>query len=410
MGTALVKFLIEQGAGDRFFLYATDPVRKPERLCEPYQPCVFIPWSSPENLMKAVRPDCVIFAGPYPEQELYLHMAMRYASHCLTLGQMTDMLKRFIETNPAEGTGSVLIPDCGLAPGLLNCLAADFALSGEYTSVTIECGGLPMDPYKGGVLHYGLSFHPAGLLQEYQDIAWIKENGEVKSLYPLQNKEPGRKRNIREFELPLSSLPVEESPWYHLVDEKTVRVQNLEARMTADGTSVMPWDKRFSRVDDITYWTIRYAGHYEWFEQAYEKGAFEEPEFLEALERLPEAIPDIVFFRVSAKGAEKTRDYEGAFCADALLQAFPTLAMSSLPVYSAMQISTCFPAALTALALLGFEPSCVRENHITWHGKPVEEILTNGGCVPMYDVIHGGRVLEWMGATDHIIFTRTYEE
>jgi len=78
----------------------------------------------------------------------------------------------------AKEAGVTLIPDCGLAPGLVNILAVG-AIDGleAVKSVEIRVGGLPQKPHPP--LDYQIVFSPHGLLNEYMEPATVIQNGKV---------------------------------------------------------------------------------------------------------------------------------------------------------------------------------------------------------------------------------------
>ncbi|MEA1871605.1 MAG: saccharopine dehydrogenase NADP-binding domain-containing protein, partial [Candidatus Bipolaricaulota bacterium] len=78
----------------------------------------------------------------------------------------------------AKGEGVTVIPDCGLAPGLVNILTAAAIEDLETVDrVTIRVGGLPQHPHPP--LDYQIVFSPHGLLNEYMEPATILRDGEI---------------------------------------------------------------------------------------------------------------------------------------------------------------------------------------------------------------------------------------
>ncbi|MCC6741970.1 MAG: saccharopine dehydrogenase NADP-binding domain-containing protein [Planctomycetia bacterium] len=161
--------------------------------------------------------------------------AMDARVHFCDLGGNTEVVERELALHPeASKHGLSLIPDCGLAPGLGNTLAA---LAVEQfdaeISVHVRCGGLPQDPKPP--LSYMLVFSIHGLINEYTGEAECLRNGKIV-----------RVPTIAEFE------PIEMGG----------KLGTLQCATTSGGTSTAP--KTFAgRVKDYDYKTIRYPGHWD---------------------------------------------------------------------------------------------------------------------------------------------------
>jgi len=78
----------------------------------------------------------------------------------------------------------VIVPDCGLAPGMVSIMVADGVSQFEKTtSIKIRVGGLPQAPR--GPLQYQMVFSAEGLLNEYWEPCVILENGKRKIVNPM---------------------------------------------------------------------------------------------------------------------------------------------------------------------------------------------------------------------------------
>jgi len=98
----------------------------------------------------------------------------------------------------AKARGSVLIPGCGVAPGLSNILVAEGARSMDVAEEGhIYVGGLPQKPEPP--LSYRLVFSVRGLIREYLT-ARVVRDGEVRSVDPF-----GEVRRVR-FRRPIGEL------------------------------------------------------------------------------------------------------------------------------------------------------------------------------------------------------------
>jgi lysine 6-dehydrogenase len=222
----------------------------------------------------------------------------------------------------AVDAGVMVVPDCGLAPGLANVLAEDLIASSAgdiVDSIQIRVGALPREPV--GALGYQLAFSPAGLINEYAESCEIIEDGEYTIVEPLTRFEK-----------------VEWEGW-----------GPLEAFSTAGGTSTLPM-RHIGKVRSLEYKTLRYPGHGIVFRALLEMGMFDEPirtigtaavsprnVLLDALDRtMPRGAPDVVLVRVwRDQNGERTTlqiadtDRDG-FSALARTTAFPTTALADL--------------------------------------------------------------------------------
>ena len=76
----------------------------------------------------------------------------------------------------AKAAGVSIIPDCGLAPGMVSVLAMHGAAKFDEThEIHIRVGGLPQDPQPP--LNYQLVFSVEGLINEYIETARVIRNG-----------------------------------------------------------------------------------------------------------------------------------------------------------------------------------------------------------------------------------------
>lgn len=126
-----------------------------------------------------------------------------------------------------------VIPDCGIAPGTANVLAARAINAMKCDSVNIVCGGLPQS--RDLPLGYRVVFSVQGLTNEYTGNCVEIRNGRIVEVPAFTEKE--------ELELP--------SP-----------VGRCEAFLTSGGTSTGPWSF-LGKVGRYGYKTVRYNGHYD---------------------------------------------------------------------------------------------------------------------------------------------------
>ena len=142
----------------------------------------------------------------------------------------------------AKAAGINIIPDCGLAPGMVSVLAMHGA--GEFDQLDalhIRVGGLPQHPQPP--LDYQLVFSVEGLINEYIEVARVIRDGkivEVESMTELES-------------LAFNGFPP------------------LEAFQTSGGTSTLP-DSFLGKIKELDYKTIRYAGHCDKFKAMIDLG------------------------------------------------------------------------------------------------------------------------------------------
>lgn len=142
----------------------------------------------------------------------------------------------------ARAAGVSIIPDCGLAPGMVSVLAMHGAARfEEVDEIHIRVGGLPQDPQPP--LDYQLVFSVEGLINEYIEVARVIRDARIQTVESMTE---------------LESLSFEGFP-------------PLEAFQTSGGTSTLP-DSFLGRIRELDYKTIRYAGHCDKFKAVIDLG------------------------------------------------------------------------------------------------------------------------------------------
>ncbi|HEY7684905.1 MAG TPA: saccharopine dehydrogenase C-terminal domain-containing protein [Gemmatimonadales bacterium] len=132
----------------------------------------------------------------------------------------------------AKARNVSVIPDCGLAPGMVNVIAAEgLRRVGDAESVKVYVGGLPRHPEPP--LNYQIVYSLEGALDYYTTPSWVLRDGK-----------PTRVDALSELESLSFPPPVGE----------------LEAFHTGGGISTMPWAYE-GRVRTMEYKTLRYPGH-----------------------------------------------------------------------------------------------------------------------------------------------------
>ncbi len=142
----------------------------------------------------------------------------------------------------AKEAGINIIPDCGLAPGMVSVLAMHGAKHfDEVEEIHIRVGGLPQQPKT--LLQYQLVFSVEGLINEYIEVARVIRDGKITEVESMTE---------------IESLEFEGFP-------------PLEAFQTSGGTSTLP-DTFLGKIKELDYKTIRYAGHCEKFKTMIDLG------------------------------------------------------------------------------------------------------------------------------------------
>jgi len=224
----------------------------------------------------------------------------------------------------ARKRGINIIPDCGLAPGMVAVIVAHgVARLDKVDEIHIRVGGLPQKPRPP--LDYQLVFAVEGLLNEYIEPARAIRNGKVVVIPSMTELES------LEFPAPFA---------------------RLEAFQTSGGTSTMV-DTFLGRVKELDYKTIRYPGHCVKFKTMLDlglsssdpitvDGASVKPRrvFGELLvKHLPHDEPDVVLVRVEVVGQGKRLTYDIIDYQD------------EKTGLSAMMRTTAFPASIVALMM-----------------------------------------------------------
>ncbi|HUP47915.1 MAG TPA: saccharopine dehydrogenase C-terminal domain-containing protein, partial [Thermoanaerobaculia bacterium] len=224
----------------------------------------------------------------------------------------------------ARRKGVSIIPDCGLAPGMVAMLATHGAARFEtLEEIHIRVGGLPQKPQPP--LDYQLVFSVEGLINEYVEKARVIRDGEIREVESMTEVE------AIDFPEPFGIL---------------------EAFQTSGGTSTLP-DTFHGRVKELDYKTIRYPGHCEKFKTMIDLGLCSSEviavdgvavaprrllgELL--LRNLPAGGPDLVLVRVEITGGGRRLRYD-------IIDRY-----DEATGLSAMMRTTAFPASIVALMM-----------------------------------------------------------
>lgn len=200
-------------------------------ICHPAQ----VNALDPNNLCKFLEGvDVVLSCVPYWMHPKIAKVAIESETGMVDLGGNTEISMQTLEMDEqAREAGVTLVPDTGLAPGLVNNLGMYFLENmDEVETIRLYCGVLPQHPKPP--FNYKLTFNIEGLVAEYEDQAVTLTDGDIRLVPTLQE---------------LEKLHVDE-------------LGEMEAFTTSGGTSTAPYTFR-GKVRNYAYKTIRFPGHCE---------------------------------------------------------------------------------------------------------------------------------------------------
>ncbi|MBA3405861.1 MAG: saccharopine dehydrogenase NADP-binding domain-containing protein [Gemmatimonadaceae bacterium] len=233
--------------------------------------------------------DAVMSAIPYYFNLDLAKSAAEAGVHFCDLGGNTDIVfeQKRLDAQARE-KNITIVPDCGLAPGMVNILSEHgIRQMDTVDEVKIFVGGLPQNPEPP--LNYQIVYSLEGVLDYYTTLSWIIRNGEREQVKALSEVEPVM------FDAP---------------------VGELEAFHTAGGLSTMAF-RYEKKIPSMEYKTLRYPGHAAIMEAIRELGLLElEPIDVKGVKVVPRDVAvaamgprltkpkgrDLVALRVTVKG------------------------------------------------------------------------------------------------------------
>jgi lysine 6-dehydrogenase len=176
--------------------------------------------------------DIVLSCLPYWMHPIVAEAAIETITDMVDLGGNTDITMQTLQLGDrAYEAGISLVPDCGLAPGLVNNIGSAIIEMMDHTEhVKLYCGVLPQNPKPP--FNYKLTFNMEGLVTEYDFEAIVLRDGAIKKVPTLDE---------------LETLHIAE-------------LGEMEAFTTSGGTSTAPYTFE-GKVKNYEYKTIRYPGH-----------------------------------------------------------------------------------------------------------------------------------------------------
>ena len=177
--------------------------------------------------------DIVISAVPYRFNYDLAKLSIETHSHFIDLGGNNEIVaQERTLCNKAKKEGVTVIPDNGLAPGLVSVITRDIVTKYDIVEkVNIRVGGIPQDPQPP--LNYQIVFSLEGLINEYDEPAMVLDHGKIIQKPSLTD--------LEDIQFP--------SPY-----------ENMEAFVTSGGCSTLPHTYK-DKIGYLDYKTIRYPGH-----------------------------------------------------------------------------------------------------------------------------------------------------
>jgi lysine 6-dehydrogenase len=233
--------------------------------------------------------DAVMSAIPYYFNLDMAKCAIEAGVHFADLGGNTDLVigQKALDAD-ARARGITVVPDCGLAPGMVNIIA-QYGISQLDTveSVKIFVGGLPQRPEPP--LNYQVVYSLEGVLDYYTTKSWIVREGrgqQIDALSEIEHVDFGD------------------------------GVGTLEAFHTAGGLSTMAF-RYDGKIPTMEYKTLRYPGHAAVMAAIRELGLLDlEPVDVKGSKIVPRDVfiatagprltresPDLVALRVEVRGS-----------------------------------------------------------------------------------------------------------
>lgn len=242
-------------------------------ICEPAQ----VNALDPTNLSKFLEDvDVLLSCVPYWMHPKIAKIAIETKTNMVDLGGNTEVTMDTLKMDElAKSAGVSLVPDTGLAPGLVNNLGCWLMEHLDTVdSVKLYCGVLPQNPKPP--FNYKLTFNIEGLLTEYDYKAVVVRNHEIALVDTLDELEK------LEFDT----------------------FGEMEAFTTSGGTSTAPYTFK-DKVKNYDYKTIRFPGHCERMRIFKDFGFWNEDEIEVAGKSI---VPRQLFYKVFGEALSKFED------------------------------------------------------------------------------------------------------
>ena len=194
--------------------------------------------------------DSFLSAVPYYLNLPLTEAAIEARANMCDLGGNTAIVRQQLELDSrAREAGISIIPDCGQVPGMgTSLMTYTMNLLDEPREVIMWDGGIPARPQPPW--NYALTFNIAGLTNEYDGNGIFLRGGEI------------------------TEVPCFDPEGYELLDFPEP-FGELEAFVTAGGTSTMPWTFA-GKLQTLENRTVRYPGHAAQWQAFRDAGLFEQ--------------------------------------------------------------------------------------------------------------------------------------
>lgn len=219
----------------------------------------------------------------------------------------------------AKGAASLLMPQCGLAPGFIGVAGNDLARRMDQAmDVKMRVGALPRFPTNG--LRYNLTWSTEGLVNEYCNPCEAIVEGEKRTVLALEGLETFVLDGVE-----------------------------YEAFNTSGGLGTLP-DTLHGKARNVDYKSIRYPGHRQILKLLLDDLRLRErPEVLVDMfdHALPATQQDVIIILVSATGLRTGRLSQESFTAQILGQVVGGHALTAIQLTTACGICTALDLAVT---------------------------------------------------------------
>lgn len=258
-----------------------------------------------ETHLKSFKPQAVISCLPFHLTRLIAKAAKK--SHCHYFDLTEDTATTACIKELAEGASNLFVPQCGLAPGMVNLIANDLMQQfSEIDTVALRVGALPQFSSHG--LKYALTWSTEGLINEY--------DRPCQAIYDRQ----------KVFRAPLEEL-------------ETIELfgDSYEAFNTSGGLGSLV-ELYEGKVQQMNYKSIRYPGHCERMKFLLQDLKLREDKLLlkKILENsLPRTYQDMILLVVRVTGLKDEQFLEKYYMKKILPEVIDELEWSAIQVATA---------------------------------------------------------------------------
>ncbi|WP_299861163.1 saccharopine dehydrogenase C-terminal domain-containing protein [uncultured Roseobacter sp.] len=266
VGTLAGELLHEAG----FAVTGIDALGKSDDLPFETQVCDL---SDPVQFSAALQgAEAVLSCLPYHLNTGIAEAAHAAGLHYFDLTEDVPTTKAILELS--KTSKGLMAPQCGLAPGFVGIVGADLISQfDDCRACKMRVGALPQHPT--GLMGYSFNWSPEGVVNEYLNDCEVLEDGQIKSVSPME--------------------------W---IEKLYIDGTELEAFTTSGGLGTM-CETYLGRVPNIDYKTMRYPGHVDLMNFFFHELLMRDRR-RDAGEILVHAKPpvedDIVYVHVSAEG------------------------------------------------------------------------------------------------------------